>query len=61
MVYHKRTKSPIHAEPKQTNIPLLEQSRLQPPNITKYFYHKALLENRQPDQLPITLDEALKL
>ncbi len=44
-----------------TNIPLLEQSRLQPPNITKYFYHKALLENRQPDQLPITLDEALKL
>ncbi|MDA8430542.1 MAG: energy-coupling factor ABC transporter ATP-binding protein [Geobacteraceae bacterium] len=42
-----------------TNVPLLEQARLEPPSITKYFYKKALQENRKPDRLPLTLDEAL--
>lgn len=43
-----------------TNIPLLEQARLEPPSITRFFYRKALLENRQPERLPLTLDEALQ-
>ncbi|MDA8429687.1 MAG: energy-coupling factor ABC transporter ATP-binding protein [Geobacteraceae bacterium] len=43
-----------------TNIPLLEQARLEPPSITRYFYKKALMENRKPERLPLTLDEALK-
>lgn len=43
-----------------TNIPLLEQARLHPPDITRYFYKKALLENRKPERLPLTLDEALQ-
>jgi cobalt/nickel transport system ATP-binding protein len=42
-----------------TDIPLLEQARLQPPNITKYFYQQALREKREPGRLPLTLDEAL--
>ncbi len=42
-----------------TNIPLLEQARLQPPDITRFFYKKALLENRKPERLPLTLAEAL--
>ncbi len=42
-----------------TNVPLLEQARLEPPSITRYFYKKALLENRKPERLPLTLDEAL--
>lgn len=42
-----------------TNVPLLEQARLEPPCITRFFYKKALLENRQPERLPLTLDEAL--
>lgn len=43
-----------------TNVPLLEQARLQPPDITRFFYKKALLENRKPERLPLTLDEALQ-
>ena len=43
-----------------TNVPLLEQARLEPPSITRFFYRKALLENRQPERLPLTLDEALQ-
>lgn len=43
-----------------TNIPLLEQARLHPPDITRFFYKKALLENREPGRLPLTLDEALQ-
>lgn len=43
-----------------TNIPLLEQARLEPPGITRFFYRKALRENRQPERLPLTLDEALQ-
>ena len=43
-----------------TNIPLLEQARLHPPDITRFFYKKALLENRKPERLPLTLDEALQ-
>lgn len=43
-----------------TNVPLLEQARLEPPSITRFFYKKALLENRKPERLPLTLDEALK-
>lgn len=42
-----------------TNVPLLEQARLEPPAITQFFYRKALQENRQPERLPLTLDEAL--
>jgi cobalt/nickel transport system ATP-binding protein len=42
-----------------TNIPLLEKARLEPPSITQFFYRKALQENRQPERLPLTLDEAL--
>lgn len=42
-----------------TDVPLLEQARLEPPSITRYFYKKALQENRAPDRLPLTLDEAL--
>lgn len=42
-----------------TNIPLLEQAHLQPPDITRFFYKKALLENRKPERLPLTLNEAL--
>ena len=42
-----------------TNVPLLEQARLEPPSITRFFYRKALLENRKPEWLPLTLDEAL--
>ena len=43
-----------------TNFPLLEQARLEPPSITRYFYKKALQENRKPERLPLTLDEALR-
>jgi cobalt/nickel transport system ATP-binding protein len=43
-----------------TNIPLLEQARLEPPAITRFFYRKALQENRPPERLPLTLDEALQ-
>ena len=43
-----------------TNVPLLEQARLEPPSITRFFYRKALMENRQPERLPLTLDEALQ-
>ena len=43
-----------------TNVPLLEQARLEPPTITRFFYEKALLENRKPERLPLTLDEALQ-
>lgn len=43
-----------------TNVPLLEQARLEPPSITKFFYRKALQENRPPERLPLTLDEALQ-
>jgi len=43
-----------------TNIPLLEQARLEPPSITMVFYKKNLLENRKPERLPLTLDEALQ-
>jgi len=43
-----------------TDVPLLEQARLEPPAITRFFYKKALLENRKPERLPLTLDEALK-
>ena len=43
-----------------TNIPLLEQARLEPPSITSFFYKKALQENRKPERLPLTLDEALQ-
>lgn len=43
-----------------TNVPLLEQARLQPPDITRFFYKKALRENRKPERLPLTLDEALQ-
>ena len=43
-----------------TDVPLLEQARLQPPDITRFFYKKALLENRKPVKLPLTLDEALQ-
>lgn len=42
-----------------TNVPLLEQARLQPPTITKFFYDKAVREGRTPDWLPLTLDEAV--
>ena len=42
-----------------TNVPLLEQARLEPPSITRFFYQKALLENRPPVRLPLTLAEAL--
>ncbi len=44
-----------------TNIPLLEQARLQPPTITKFFYDKAVREGRTPDWLPLTLDEAVQI
>ena len=43
-----------------TDIPLLELARLNPPDITRFFYKKALLENRKPERLPLTLDEALQ-
>lgn len=43
-----------------TDIPLLEQARLHPPDITRFFYKKALLENRKPERLPLTLNEALQ-
>lgn len=43
-----------------TDIPLLEQARLHPPDITRFFYRKALLENRKPERLPLTLNEALQ-
>ncbi|MFZ2948286.1 MAG: energy-coupling factor ABC transporter ATP-binding protein [Desulfuromonadaceae bacterium] len=43
-----------------TNVPLLEQARLQPPDITRFFYKKALRENRKPERLPLTIGEALQ-
>jgi cobalt/nickel transport system ATP-binding protein len=42
-----------------TNIPLLEQARLEPPAITKYFYEKSVLTGKKPAWLPLTLDEAI--
>lgn len=43
-----------------TDVPLLEQARLEPPDITRYFYQKALREKRRPERLPLTLEEALQ-
>jgi len=43
-----------------TDVPLLKQARLQPPTITNFFYEKAVREERMPERLPLTLDEALQ-
>lgn len=42
-----------------TDIPLLEQARLQPPTITRFFYEKAVQGGCIPERLPLTLNEAL--
>ena len=42
-----------------TDIPLLEQARLQPPTITRFFYEKAVRERLTPERLPLTLNEAV--
>jgi cobalt/nickel transport system ATP-binding protein len=42
-----------------TDIPLLEQARLQPPTITRFFYEKAVREGLAPERLPLTLNEAV--
>ncbi len=44
-----------------TNIPLLEQARLSPPSITKYFYEKRQRERAPLGRLPMTVEEALDL
>jgi energy-coupling factor transport system ATP-binding protein len=46
-----------------TDIPLLERARLSPPAITKYFYERGLKSGKpmSPEQLPMTVEEALKL
>ncbi|MBI5366599.1 MAG: energy-coupling factor ABC transporter ATP-binding protein [Planctomycetes bacterium] len=42
-----------------TDIPLMERARLKPPSITRYFFEKALAEGRKPQDLPLTVEEAL--
>ncbi len=42
-----------------TDVPLLEQARLTPPAITKYYFERALREGRKPGWLPLSVDEAL--
>ena len=42
-----------------TDVPLLEQARLQPPAITKYYFERALRDGRKPDWLPLSGEEAL--
>ncbi len=42
-----------------TDVPLLEGARLKPPEITKYFFQKALQEGRRPEWLPLSVEEAL--
>ena len=44
-----------------TDVPLMERARLSPPSITKYFYEKRLREGAPVDDLPLTVEEALKL
>jgi cobalt/nickel transport system ATP-binding protein len=43
-----------------TDIPLLEHARLNPPDITKYFYERNRLGGLQ-GPLPLTVEEALKI
>jgi cobalt/nickel transport system ATP-binding protein len=42
-----------------TDVALMERARLQPPSITKYFYEKARSLGQKPDNLPLTVEEAL--
>ena len=45
-----------------TDIPLLERARLNPPEITKYFYEKRRQAGGSPlPPLPLTVEEALKM
>jgi cobalt/nickel transport system ATP-binding protein len=44
-----------------TDIPLMERARLSPPSITKYFYEKRRREGGPLHDLPLTVEEALKL
>jgi cobalt/nickel transport system ATP-binding protein len=44
-----------------TDIPLLERARLSPPSITKFFYEKRLKAGQPAGELPMTVEEALKL
>ncbi len=45
-----------------TDVPLLERARLQAPSITRYFYEKARRLGHEPGhELPLTVDEALKM
>jgi cobalt/nickel transport system ATP-binding protein len=43
-----------------TDVPLLERARLNPPEITKYFYEKRR-QNGGQGPLPLTVEEALKI
>ncbi len=42
-----------------TDVPLLEQARLQPPAITKYFFEQAARSGKKADWLPLSVEEAL--
>lgn len=44
-----------------TDVPLMERARLSPPSITKYFYEKRKREGGSLHDLPLTVEEALKL
>jgi energy-coupling factor transporter ATP-binding protein EcfA2 len=44
-----------------TDVNLMERARLAAPSITRYFYEKARKEGKEPKDLPLTVEEALKL
>jgi cobalt/nickel transport system ATP-binding protein len=44
-----------------TDIPLLERARLAAPSITKYFYEARRAAGQPVGELPLTVEEALKL
>ena len=44
-----------------TNVPLLEQARLSPPSITKYFFERQKKAGSPGGPLPLTVEEALRL
>jgi cobalt/nickel transport system ATP-binding protein len=43
-----------------TDVNLMERARLAAPSITRYFYEKARKEGKEPVDLPLTVEEALK-
>lgn len=43
-----------------TDVALLERARLAAPSITRYFYEKARKAGKEPVDLPLTVEEALK-